>query len=423
MQVRGPNYLLGNTVESSLRSIRPPELGSIVVRGDDVGFPSHFDFGPSGVRWARDVSLDVTELDAGRSFDFAFLARVLGGLIAILLGVETINSARQEGIFQAWSALGTSPQLAVVGRIFGTWASAVFGMAIIFGAGLVVGISASTGNIAELTLLLARAAVPTTLYLGAFIVIGVTTTIWIRRQGMATLAGLALWIGMVMFSPQAVALVSRTVFPDRLRAAMESRRDDAFVAAVRFGEDALGGALVASVGDVPPEEMNRAIGRLHSDLERVWTAHARKARQAAISVEQSWKSTRIQQREFEQIAELLTPAGALDQAMRELSNTGTAMTTSWVDAIEAEQVKLNQWLFDDRPRLTIRAPSGDTRQLLGFQRQESPTLSKRPVFIEPDISAWRRWQAASGALLALGGHILAVGLLGIIVARRLVHWR
>jgi hypothetical protein len=369
------------------------------------------------------VSLDVTDLEAGRSFDFAFLASVLGGLIAVLLGAETVDSARTQGAFQAWSALGTSPQIALVGRIFGTWMSAVLGMAVIFAAALVVGISEWTSDTAAVAFLLARAAVPTTLYLGAFIVIGVATASWIRRQGMAALAGLAFWIAMVMFSPQAVALVSRTVFPDRLRAAMESKRDDAFAAAVRSGEDALGEALVARVGDVPPEEMNRAMSSFHSELELVWKAHTESARAAAVSVEQSWTSTRIQQRKFENIAKLLTPAGALDQAMRELSDTGTTMTTSWVDATEAEQVKLNTWLFDDRPRLTIRAPSGDTRQLLGFQRHESPTLSRRPVFIEPHVSSWRRWQAASGSLLALGGHILAVGMLGIITARRLVRSR
>jgi hypothetical protein len=48
------------------------------------------------------------------------------------------------------------------------------------------------------------------------------------------------------------------------------------------------------------------------------------------------------------------------------------MTTGCLEAVEAEQARLNGWLFDDRPRITVRAPSADSRQLLAFNRREPP---------------------------------------------------
>jgi hypothetical protein len=124
-QVRSPSQLLGWTPERALRVIRAPQLGSVITRGDDMSLPAYFDFGPAGAIWARDVPVDVAELETGRLFDLAFLARVLGGMIAVLVGVETVGAGRGRGTFQAWAALGSvkRPPTAMVPWPAFSWSS------------------------------------------------------------------------------------------------------------------------------------------------------------------------------------------------------------------------------------------------------------------------------------------------------------
>ena len=377
-QVRPRLPLLGWTPEPVLRAIRPPELGSLLARADDGTVPPYFDFGPAGTMWARSVTTDSAPSQDGTLLDLESIVRVIGGFLAILMGVESLAAARDRGLLKAWAVLGTSPIVACAGKLLGCWTIASVLAAAIFGVAALAGAVALRTDTWACVIILTRCLVPTVLYLATFVSFGALFALTLRRASSAVTAAVAFWITTSMVWPQAVTLGSRALAPAGGRVAMEIQRDLEFTAEVRAGEDALGVLVASKIGEKPSAVTAAAIREYAGELNVAWLPHAERARQAANEIEKQWNSARERQSRIESRGGFIGPGAPLRRAMAALAGT-EGLTERWNRLIEEHQRVLNRLLFDDRPQVTLRVPAQQGRQIQPFVRRSGPQWRDLPA--------------------------------------------
>ena len=403
-QVRPRLGLAGRQAEPVLRIVRPPELGSIIARGQDLSVPAYFDFGPAGSIWARSVAFDTVQLQAGTLLDLESVIRVVGGFLALLLGLDATTAARTKGVVKAWAALGANPTAVTLGKLFGCWVILVVVSTVVMSAAAVsavVRLPDDTGNVGAL---FARCLVPTLLYLGCFTAVGAACAVWLRHPTSAFVGGIAIWIVSAMLWPQIVALGARIQSPTDLRVSIEAKRDQAVADELRAGEDALGDAIVARIGQVSGDETAQAVVTQRAELEAIWLTHAERARAAATTIETAWIEARTHQASLARLGGFLGPGTTFLRAMAALSATDDDIVWRWPAAADAHQRKLSQLLFDDRPQVIVRAPAQQARQVLPFVRRESPRWQELPAFDAPLVTPFDLWRSAARSQVALVGY-------------------
>ncbi len=418
-QVRSRVPLLGWAPEPVLRAIRAPELGSLVARGDDLSVPAYFDFGPAGTIWARSVPSDATQLRTGTLPDLESIIRVLGGFLAVLLGVEAITSARASGLVRAWDALGARPVPVTLGKLLGSWVVMGAASSVVFGAATVSAVLRLPDEGRDVLAVFVRCLAPTVLYLGCFIGVGAAVAVWFKHQTTAFVGGIALWITAAMIWPQVVAFGARVQSPHELRGTMEAQRDQAFADEIRAGENALGDAVADWIGQARADTSARAIETHRTELDSLWLAHARAARSAADAVEETWRRGQQRQAAFDRLGGVFSPGTPFLLSMTAVSGTGDELSGRWLAAVDSQQRRLSQILFDDRARITVRAPSQNGRQLLGLDRRPGPRWPELPAFQAPVMTSAELWWSATGPLTALLGYLGLAVLAAAIGARRL----
>lgn len=399
-QVRPRLPLLGWTSEPVLRAIRPPELGSLVARADDGTVAPYFDFGPAGSVWARGVPTDAAQSQDGTLLDLESIVRVVGGFLAILMGVESIGAARDKGLLKAWTILGTSSTVACAGKLLGCWLAAAILAAILFGVAAFASAVSLRADTWACLVILARCLVPTVLYLATFTSFGALFALTLRPTSSAVTVAVAFWFATSMVWPQAVTFGARALAPTDGRVAMERQRDLAFAAEIRAGENALGDTVVAKIGQKPGPETAAAIREQARELNDVWLDHAKAAREAARTIERQWNSARERQSRIETRGGFLGPGAPLRRAMAALAGTA-GLTERWIRLIEKHQDVLNGRLFDDRPQVTTRVPAQQSRQLEPFVRRPGPRWRDLPVAPTSDDARPDPWEESASALLAL----------------------
>jgi hypothetical protein len=403
-QVKPRLPLLGWAPEPVLRAIRPPELGSLLARADDGTVAPYFDFGPAGAVWARGVLADGAPSQDGTLFDLESIVRVVGGFLAILMGVESLAAARARGLLKSWAVLGTSPTIACAGKLVGCWAVTALLAVILFGvAALASAVSLRTDTWA-CSVILARCLVPAVLYLATFTSFGALFALTLRPASSALTAAVAFWITTSMVWPQVVILGARALAPTDGRVAMERLRDLEFAAEVRAGEDALGLAVASTIGQKPGPETAAAIREHARELNDAWLRHAKSAREAAEAIEKQWDSARERQSRIERWAGFIGPGAPLRRAMAALAGT-EGLTERWSRLIEEHQRSLNDLLFDDRPQVTIRVPAQQGRQLQPFVRRSGPQWRDLPSAPTSDEAQPDPWKESASVMMALAGYL------------------
>jgi ABC-type transport system involved in multi-copper enzyme maturation permease subunit len=411
-QVRPRLPLVGWVPEPVLRAIRRPELGSIVARGDDMAIPAYFDFGPAGVVWARNVSSDVAQLNTGTLTDVESIVRVLGGFLALVLGFQCIAGARALGTLKTWHALGAGAVPTVLGKLLGCWCITTAGSVVVLAAAALSAILRLPNEPTELSRIFIRCAVPTTLYLGCFVAIGGAFAIWARNQAGALAGGIALWILVAMVWPQAVALGAQMETQGVMRARMELQRDKAFDDEVRAGQDSLGNKVAEWLGDPTAAQAQAIVQERQRELDALWQTYVNSARMAAGAIEEAWRQEHVREKRFERLA-YLSPGTPLLRSFAALSETGFELAGRWSSAVDTQEGKLVQLLFDNRSQVTVRVPSRGGRQLLRMERNKGIPWHDLPEFQTPMGTTTETWQAAARPLLALAAFL---GLAVVVVA-------
>jgi len=140
-QLQDRGLLAGRTTELALRAIRPPTVGLVLAHGQDAQIPLYADFSPGGSLQTRTPSVEGSAGDLGGLGDVELIVRLLGGLMAIALGLQTVMRARQAGWLWSLQSLPVQPWQIVLGL----WAGCCF----VIGSGVVlcVGVALGTASV------------------------------------------------------------------------------------------------------------------------------------------------------------------------------------------------------------------------------------------------------------------------------------
>ena len=416
-QVKPRLPMSGTTVERVLRVPRPPELGSIVARGDDVRLSPYFDFGPGGLLWGQSVVTDTAQMQAGALFDVESILRVIGGLIALLLGIEVVGQSRFRGQLRAWQALGVNPLVGVAGKLLGCAVLVIAGCVVVLATILLVVSLRLPDDVRRSALIVAGSLVPTAIYLWVLMAAGAALALWSRTMVGASVAGVVVWIAVAMIGPQVTGLVGLLLSPNTPRAEYERARDQLYSENVRAAENALGealdGVLDKSAPRIEPLAFDAAVLAHKEDLESIWMTHVRATRQVASQAEDQWMRRRIRQLTLERWFQAVTPGACLVGSVTALAGTGPSLSVAWYDHVLAHQRRLTEALFDNRSLATVRL-RGQGAALVRHRTLRWTDLPPPAPF--PGRSPWRE---ATVPLTALSTYlVLALGLV-VAGARRL----
>jgi hypothetical protein len=411
-QLQDHGLLTGRTTELALRAIRPPAVGLVIVHGDDDQIPVYVDFSPAGSLQARTPSVEGSTGDLGGG-DLEPIVRLLGGLMAIALGLQTVMHGKQTGWLWSLQSLPVQPWQIILGL----WV----GCCVVIGSGLVLCVSVAVGT-ASLTLddgtrelipALARALPTWLLYLGIMTALGIGLASWARRQVRAYGAMLVCWLVFAWIGPQFVVTVSQLIGSATPRLSMETDRADDYANAERAAEDALGRAI-ADRHPATQTAIDEMIIARHTDLDELWRQEFSVARQRATAREVEWTLQRDRRDQFVRALTVLFPGGLAGRGAADALDTGDVVARAWRQAIAAQQTRYEQLLFDDRPVATLRTHIDYIKgvsQMFVLVRRPRPGLATMPLFQTPSIpsSARRSALLQTNALLLV--HLgLALGL-------------
>src|SRR5579862_632715 len=102
--------------EPAFRAIRFPNPYSIFVRGTDADSPAYWDFGAAGIIVGPEPpSLEPTGAATSVS-DAASIARILLGLLSVMLAIELIETQRSRGLLPALLAQPVRPGIILLAK-------------------------------------------------------------------------------------------------------------------------------------------------------------------------------------------------------------------------------------------------------------------------------------------------------------------
>ena len=404
--------LFGLQAEPALRVLRPPEPLSILARGLDTVTPSFWDFSPSGVRRGAPFS-DVGRARAAASnVDLEFLIRVVVGLLAILLAVDSVAGERERGELLALLGQSVEPRDVLLGKLLG--GAAILGAAV----GAVCAAALVTTLIEDRTLI-TRGYVLSLLSLwaagwlycfvcfsGALLLSTVSTS---YRLGLT--AAFVTWTVMTLVVVDANAVLVPALAPARSPAALEIDRERLVESASATIRDSLGDQFAAALGGpsawVARQDDATLVRSVRARLDPLWDRHVAEVRGQLDAIDRAAGQADQRQELLSRIASFLNPAAEFVAAAGNLAGTGEPAAAAWQDTTAAYQRELNGLLFDNQPRYYIRVPytegaSGTSRHLLvALDRHALTKLGGLPAFAAPGGTFRHRLKDAQSHLLVL----------------------
>jgi hypothetical protein len=248
-------------------------------------------------------------------------------------------------------------------------------------------------------------------YLLLLLTLGALVGLLIRREASAYTAAFALWLVIAVLAPQLLTMATRLAVPLAPQPAMLAERDDTIADGTRSAEERLG-RLVEAFATADASTVRISVDAHHADLEHAWNDDASAARTRARLIEDAWNDRLAQRRRLTHWSDWLSPGSILSSAVANAAQTGVVVQQAWDHLTLAHQGSLEQQLFDNRPRVTIRVPSGDSYELLALDRHQPPRLAELPRFTPPSPDQ------TSGALAAIvaAGQLLLYAAIAMSVA-------
>jgi len=330
-------------------------------------------------------SADLPFAEAVGTLDVAFVVGAVLPLLAVLLGSDLVAGEKERGTLRLVFAnpVGRSRWLLV------RWAGRTLTfLALVAGAAGVAWLSQGAPPLGDAGRLAAFAGL-SGLYLAAWVAIGAACSAFADRLAAASVAAIALWIGLVIVAPRVMAAVAELgdpaplTSPARMNARVEDlrlqRKQLAMVAALK-AKGALkdASAVVAAEG---PAAVREAID-----------AEAARARARAEAPAEAWRA-----RQLGKLAWLapLSPAALYFQAAAGLAGTDGARHAAFL----AQAMAWRQAFLDQLNALEDRKVSvfKDYASVAPFAFTEAPAAE-----------VWRDQAPRVGGLLATG--FLALGL-------------
>jgi hypothetical protein len=276
--------LFGSQIETGLRVTRPPEPLSVLVAGVDGVMPQFWDFTPSGVRMGR-VPGEVGNERVGAmgNVDLEFLIRIIVGLLAISLAVETIAGERASGALLALLGQPVQARQVLAGKLLGgttTLATAI---------GMVAAVALATTALDEPRLLswdyvasLLVLWLAGTVYAFICFAAGILISIALSAYRQALTATFVAWTVASLIALPAIGLIAQAMSPVRPRPAVEAERERLVQAATLEVQNRMGDEYVAVLGgrnNWAAHQEDAALTRAaKAHVEPIWAQHVKHVR-------------------------------------------------------------------------------------------------------------------------------------------------
>jgi ABC-type transport system involved in multi-copper enzyme maturation permease subunit len=422
----------GTGHEPALRALRPPERLSILASGVDDLLPELWDFGPSGIRTGRATGdLGSAWLGAPAVLDLEMLIRLMVGLLAICLAIETIAGERASGALLALLGQPIRRRLILAGKLLGGTATltavvAVVGIVALTTTALTGGSFLSWDYFASLVMLCAAGAA----YAAVCFAVGVLMAIRFEPYRLALIAAFVIWTLATLIAQPAADVFAQSVAGTQPQGLIEADRDRLVQTATADVQRRMGDEYAAALGGPATWTQHRndpiLIKTAQTRAEAVWDAFATnvRARLDQMSAEATTAAAR-----HRRVAVLLSapnPAVAFAAAAANLCGTGDRVADRWQHETDAYQRQLEQRVFDDRPNLYAlvpyvgaRQPGVERRLAVLLERHQPPTVEELGVVARPRRDLTQRLRDASPYLAALAFYLCVFVIVAMVAFDRL----
>jgi ABC-type transport system involved in multi-copper enzyme maturation permease subunit len=413
--------LFGNQPETSLRVIRPPEPMSVLAAGVDGMIPQFWDFSPSGVRTGpapRDAGTD--RASTGANVDLEFLIRIILGLLAITLAVDSIAGERASGALLALLGQSVQPRQILVGKLLGGaatlgTATAVVGVVSLIATALGDRSLVSWGHLASLVAVCLAGVV----YAFMCFAGGVLISIVFSSYRLELTATFVVWIVCALIAQPAAVVIAESVVPVRPRSVVEAERERLVQSGTLDVQNRMGNEYAALLGG--PEAWIKHTGDTPTTraakvrAEPLWREYAAGMRSRLDAMSAARDAAMRQQRQMIRWLSLLNPAAEFSAVATSLAGTGSRMAQRWDSSVAGQQALLDRRLFDDRPGVyaltpwrDAREPGRERRATVALERKTPPTVGELSAFELPRRDFGQRLRDASPHMLALVMYVFAL---------------
>ena len=379
--------LTEGAMEPLLRVVREPTIAFILVNGHHLHLPVSWDVGAAGLRYGLSPASHTT---GGPRLDAEFIVRVVIGLFALLLGLETIGGERQNNTLRPLLAQPISTTSLLVGKCL---ANAVVLLAIVLwttaiGYGtLAIYLQTRAPSLSVLGGLV-MSAFP---YLMVCFFLGLACASFGSRVGPAQTVALSLWLFQSVVSVPLVSAAIDAFAHPRTRADFEGELQRAYNITDREASRRLGTEFLSRVRQADGWEADwlkieqSAVEqqRMVRVLEPLWRENAERWSQDMIAREIQWNVGRQRQERITSWASTLSAGLLFYRVVGDLAGTGATSADLWYRAVARYQAALYEPLVGHREALVLRVPTDESYQLFKLQRQNEQRLSDMPVFEPP----------------------------------------
>lgn len=411
-RARAGGQLTGWQMEPALRAIRTTEPLAVLVRGLDAEMPQYWDLGPAGPR--QGIAMVESTSFPRADIDLEFIIRVVLGLLAIALAVETVAGQRASGALLALLGQPVRPQCVLAGKLLGTGVTLAGALALTWTASLAA-MAAGPGRAAVDARFVGGAALIGAigaLYLFVCLVFGIAVASVVRMYHVTFVAAVVIWLTAAVVALPAAVLVGQVLVPTAAAVLVEEESERLVAEWRADAQAALGDAYAARLGG-PSQWMGRQadrtlVGSVEHDIGVRWRDQvAATLRPRLRALDERTSAARAKQRTAIRVLAALSPGAQFTIAAANIAGTGAAAAARWDAAVRTYADDLTARLFDDPPRIVIQVPGAargsvpDRRSLLGFNLRPLPTVDAVPQFAPPDATLHSRSSDTSQAVLAL----------------------
>jgi hypothetical protein len=384
---------VGWQVEPALRQLRPPAPMSAIVSGLENESPVAWDFGPAGVRPVLAAAAQADVASLGERIDAEFVIRVLLGLFAIVIGLQSVADDRASGILLALFTQPVTPGRVMAGKLTGGIVSVLVALtAVLCTAAAGAAPLIAPAAVARLGLLGLGAA----LYLITCVGFGMLMAAAFTAYRTAMVSAILIWTLAIVTLPTA-GLVAKAFVVEQPAAVLDARLDALVQARTLEAELDMGDALAARFGadqdwvrfGRDPELMAAAV----ATAEPIWRKHVDTTRRLLEEELSEVRSQAARRRRFVEAVSFLSPAAQLTLLASTVAGVGDPQARAWDDAAALLQTRLDAAVFDDRPRLVTFIPNASAhgrsaagRTILALPRRPAPAIETLPGLAAPDLS-------------------------------------
>ncbi len=407
--------LMGWATEPALRVVRPPEPGSILVRGLERARVAFWDVSPSGLADGPVTEALDQRSASGPLFDCESVIRILIGLLAVLLGVRTVAVPRRDGTLQALLDLPVGRSTIAAAKLTAVLAALASALALLW--------LATAGLVWALEPALMAEPLPTAgvlvsaagwVYAGTLAMLGMVVGSLSRSVTAAGGFGIGVWAFLALAYPQLGTFSAHAIAPLPSRpvvAAEKLQMYDGRLASTMaiLGQTAAG--LVSERDGAVDLERNPEAKAI---LDSLWHDDAVETRYILQVIEDRANAAEAWHDQVAAWFSAASPSTVFTRSTAALVDTGLTGETRWRAAVERYQATLEQLFFDDPPRFTLLVSSGDGTQRVGVGRHPAPVAADLPGFEPPRPDLRTRLSDAARDLLLLAGYFALFAVVAVV---------